>query len=81
MRWASKGTALILKSQLVHRMTAALVLLKKEVALCKLQVDIGKRVEEKITDDQRRYFLFEQLKSIKKELGLEQDDKSNVVQK
>eukprot|EP00959_Pyramimonas_sp_CCMP1952_P055972 1169416-Pyramimonas_sp.AAC.1 len=29
------------------------------------------QVEEKISKDQRKYFLMEQLKSIKKELGLE----------
>lgn len=63
------------------RAHAALLLLKKEVELCKLQADIGKRVEEKISKDQRRYFLQEQLKSIKKELGLEQDDKSALIQK
>ena len=46
-----------------------------------LQADIGKRVEEKISKDQRRYFLLEQLKSIKKELGLEKDEKTALVQK
>ena len=58
-----------------------MLLLKKEVELCKLQADIGRRVEEKISKDQRRYFLQEQLRSIKKELGLEQDDKSALIQK
>lgn len=57
------------------------MLLKKEVNLCKLQADIGKRVEEKIGTDQRKYFLMEQLRSIKKELGLEKDDKSALIQK
>lgn len=57
------------------------MLLKKEVRLCKLQADIGKRVEEKIGSDQRRYFLMEQLRSIKKELGLEKDDKSALILK
>lgn len=64
-----------------HRMQKALLLVKKEVELCKLQLDIGKRVEEKISSDQRRYFLTEQLKSIKRELGMEKDDKSAVVMK
>ena len=99
-----------------------LELLKKEVELCRLQADIGKQVEEKISKDQRRYFLQvwpwlegpdsehsraseayhcslhkhvvvrcasmsmplaaqEQLRSIKKELGLEKDDKSALIQK
>lgn len=61
------------------RLQAALLLLKKEVELSRLQADIGKRVEEKITADQRRYFLHEQLKRIKKELGLEKDDKSALA--
>ena len=64
-----------------RRASEVLLLLKKEVELCKLQADIGKRVEEKISSDQRRYFLTEQLRSIKKELGLEKDDKSALVQK
>ena len=63
------------------RAAEVLLLLKKEVELCKLQADIGKRVEEKISSDQRRYFLTEQLRSIKKELGLEKDDKSALIQK
>jgi Lon-like ATP-dependent protease len=39
------------------------------------------QVESKITKDQRRMLLMEQLKSIKKELGLERDDKSALLQK
>ena len=64
-----------------ERLSAALVLLKKEVELGKLQADIGRRVEEKISGDQRRYFLTEQLKSIKKELGMERDDKTALAEK
>jgi len=64
-----------------ERLQAALVLLKKEVELGKLQADIGRRVEEKISGDQRRYFLMEQLKSIKKELGMERDDKTALQEK
>lgn len=58
-----------------------LLMLKKEIELCKLQAHIGKQVEEKISKDQRRYLLMEQLKSIKKELGMEKDDKSAMVQR
>lgn len=67
--------------KVLERLQLALFLLKKEVELGKLQADIGKRVEEKISADQRRYFLQEQLKSIKKELGLEKDDKSALIGK
>ena len=44
-----------------------------------LQSEIKRQVEEKMTESQRRYFLTEQLKSIKKELGLEKDDKDSLV--
>mmetsp|Transcript_10702 Transcript_10702/g.12519 ORF Transcript_10702/g.12519 Transcript_10702/m.12519 type:complete len:954 (-) Transcript_10702:448-3309(-) len=63
------------------RLHKVLVMLKKEVDLGKLQQKIGKKVEEKISSEQRRYFLMEQLKSIKKELGLEKDDKSELIGK
>ena len=64
-----------------ERAEKSLLLLRKEAELVKLQQDIGRRVEEKISKDQRRYFLMEQLRSIKKELGLEKDDKTALVQK
>lgn len=64
-----------------ERLNRTLLMLKKELELSKLQIDIGKKVEEKISGDQRRYFLMEQLKNIKKELGIEKDEKSAVVEK
>lgn len=73
--------AIIEQLSIPERASAVLELLKKEVELCRLQADIGKQVEEKISKDQRRYFLQEQLRSIKKELGLEKDDKSALIQK
>lgn len=49
-----------------HECRAAVVLelLKKEVDICRLQADIGKRVEDKISKDQRRYFLMVPLSPI-----------------
>jgi ATP-dependent Lon protease len=73
--------AVLEETDVPARAAAALLLLKKEVDLCRLQADIGRRVEEKISKDQRRYFLMEQLKSIKKELGLEKDDKAALAGK
>ena len=90
-RWAQRRTeegmmlmyTLYPESSKVARRRAAevLMLLKKEIALCKLQAHISKSVEEKIGSDQRKYFLMEQLRSIKKELGLEKDDKSALLLK
>ena len=39
------------------------------------------QVEEKMSEAQRKYFLTEQLKSIKKELGMEKDDKDTLIEK
>mmetsp|Transcript_22464 Transcript_22464/g.62033 ORF Transcript_22464/g.62033 Transcript_22464/m.62033 type:complete len:1027 (-) Transcript_22464:288-3368(-) len=64
-----------------ERAKSVLLLLKKEVELCKLQQDIREQVEGKIMKEQRRMMLMEQLRSIKKELGLEKDDKSALVQR
>ena len=65
----------------MERLKGALMLLKQELVSSKLQQDISKQVEEKMAKNQRQYFLQEQLKSIKKELGLEKDDKEALLQK
>lgn len=59
----------------------ALSLLKKELELSKLQAKIGKEVEEKVKQQHRKYILQEQLKVIKKELGIEKDDKDAIGEK
>ena len=61
---------------IVPRMEKALVLLAKETQLAQMKTQIAKQVEEKVSDNQRKFFLNEQLKAIKAELGLETDDKS-----
>ena len=63
------------------RLHKALVLLKRELDVSKLQQEISAKVEEKMTEAQRKYFLNEQLKSIKKELGMERDDKETLIEK
>lgn len=63
------------------RLLLSLSLLKKEYELSKLQQKIGKEVEEKVKQQHRKYMLFEQLKAIKKELGLEKDDKDAIEEK
>ncbi len=61
---------------LIERMKKVLVILQKELELAKLQSKIRQRVEEQMSDQQRRFFLREQLKEIQKELGLEKDDRT-----
>ena len=60
------------------RLHLALALLKKEYELSKLQQKIGKEVEDKVKSVQRKYLLQEQLKVIRKELGMEKDDAESI---
>ncbi|KAJ1059817.1 hypothetical protein K5549_004255 [Capra hircus] len=68
-------------SLIPKRLYKALSLLKKEFELSKLQQRLGREVEEKIKQTHRKYLLQEQLKIIKKELGLEKDDKDAIEEK
>ncbi|KAI5566264.1 hypothetical protein BDE02_13G008500 [Populus trichocarpa] len=63
------------------RLKLTLELVKKEMEISKIQESIAKAIEEKISGEQRRYLLNEQLKAIKKELGLETDDKTALSAK
>ncbi len=64
-----------------HRIGQVLILLKKELEVSRLQNKISKQIEEKISAQQREFFLREQLKEIKKELGLEKEGKTAELEK
>ncbi|MHB8709124.1 MAG: endopeptidase La, partial [Desulfuromonadales bacterium] len=63
------------------RIDMVLVLLKKELEVSRLQSKISKSIEEKVSAQQREFFLREQLKAIKKELGLEKEGKDTELEK
>ncbi|DBA05048.1 TPA: hypothetical protein N0F65_000736 [Lagenidium giganteum] len=63
------------------RLKKALELITKELELSKVQQVIKEQVEEKVSKNQRNYLLMEQLKAIKKELGMEKDDKEAMITK
>lgn len=65
----------------LKRLHMALTLLKKDLDIYKLQASIAKAIEDKISGEQRKFLLMEQLKAIKKELGLETDDKTALSAK
>lgn len=69
------------EANIPKRLYKALSLLKKEFELSKLQQRLGREVEEKIKQTHRRYLLQEQLKIIKKELGLEKEDKDAIEER
>ena len=63
------------------RIEKSLILIKREVEISKLKVEITQRIEERLSKQQRQFFLREQLKEIKKELGLSKDDKTAEIEK
>lgn len=64
-----------------HRIDKVLVLLKKELEVSRLQTKISQQIEEKISKQQREFFLREQFKAIKRELGLEKEGKVSEIEK
>ncbi|GAA6034851.1 hypothetical protein JCM8097_009332 [Rhodosporidiobolus ruineniae] len=72
----------VLESMVLEdRLQKALLVLKKELMNAQLQNKISKDVESKIAKRQREFYLMEQMKGIKKELGLESDGKDKLVEK
>ena len=67
--------------EIEKRIDKALILLKKELDISRLQSTINQRIEATISKTQREFFLREQLKAIKKELGMEKDDKTLDAEK
>ncbi|MCK5672098.1 MAG: LON peptidase substrate-binding domain-containing protein, partial [Spirochaetales bacterium] len=59
------------------RMEEVLVFIKKEQELLKIQKKIQQKINEKIEKSQRDYFLREELKAIKQELGMDVDSKTS----
>ena len=64
---------------LKRRMEKVLVLLKKELDVARLQWQIRQKVDEKMSEQQREFFLRQQLKTIQRELGLAKDDKTSEL--
>lgn len=64
-----------------ERLKKVLNLIRREIDISKLQTQIGKQIDEKLTKQQREFFLREQLKAIKKELGLQKEGKEAEVER
>lgn len=63
-----------------QRLSKALEVIKKEHMNAQLSSKISKDVESKIQKRQREYWLMEQMKGIRRELGLESDGKDKLVE-
>ena len=63
------------------RMDKVLVLLKREKEVAELQGQIASQVNDKVADNQREFFLKEQMKVIQQELGLSKDDRTSDAER
>ncbi len=64
----------------LNRMEKVLVLLRKELETVKIQGEISEEVNKQMSENQRKFFLKEQLKVIQKELGISKDDRTADVE-
>ncbi len=64
-----------------ERLVKTVTLMKQELETLRMQSKISKNLEERVSTAQRKYYLNEQLKLIKKELGLEHDEKDAIMEK
>ena len=62
---------------LLDRMQKSLLLLTKELELSRIQASIAEQTQEQLSDQQREFFLRQQLKVIQKELGISKDDRES----
>merc|ERR1739847_127358 len=75
----SELQAVLQEDDLHKRLTSVLAIVQKDLEGAKLQSNVKAQVEEKITKNQRRQMLMEQMRQIQNELGLEKDDKQALV--
>lgn len=69
------------ETDIAERLRLTLELLKKDLETTRVSRRIHKQIEENVSKSQRRYFLTEQMKQIKRELGMEKDEKETVLSK
>ncbi len=62
------------------RIDKALLLLRKELEMARLKQKITDQIEDQMSQQQRDFFLREQLKAIKRELGIEKEGKTTEIE-
>jgi ATP-dependent Lon protease len=80
-RTLAESQAVLSSTSVPRRLAIALAVVETDAAVRKKQQEISKKLEEKTTQDQREFFLREQLKMVRKELGMERDEKEELIEK
>ena len=71
---------LLEQTDVEKRLEKVLLLIKKDLKSAELQGDVKTQVEEKVANDQRRYILQEKMKQLRRQLGLDHDEKQAFMQ-
>ena len=66
---------------ILDRMQRVLLLMSHELELARLQAKITQQVQDQVDDQQREFFLRQQLKAIQQELGIAKDDRESDADK
>lgn len=66
---------------LLERMEKVLLLIRKELEVARLHAKITEQVKQQVGEQQKTFFLREQLKVIQKELGIAKDDRQADAEK
>ncbi|MCB9292887.1 MAG: endopeptidase La [Lewinellaceae bacterium] len=66
---------------LEDRAKLLLLMIKEELQIAKVQQRISQQIDEKVNKQQKEFFLREQLKAIKKELGMEKEEGQTEIEK
>ena len=61
------------------RLKKVATLLNRELNVSKMQARIRERIDERVSDQQRKYFLQEQLHEIQRELGMNEDPREKEI--
>mmetsp|Transcript_69308 Transcript_69308/g.166170 ORF Transcript_69308/g.166170 Transcript_69308/m.166170 type:complete len:993 (+) Transcript_69308:77-3055(+) len=82
MSTAQRGDlqAILEEPTILGRLRKVKALVSKDVEFAKTQTQVKHQVEEKVSKEQRRLMLKEMMKQITKELGIEKDDKQQLIQ-
>lgn len=65
---------------LFERLKKVVTLLNRELNVSKVQRKIRDNIEERVSDQQRRFFLQEQLQEIQRELGMNEDPREKEIE-
>lgn len=78
---AEKLQALLETFDLFERANLLLRLIKEELEVAKIQQKIQAQIDEQVNKQQKEFFLREQLRAIKKELGIEKEESETEIEK